>query len=91
MTQKDGVWSRSAHSLQSDARGKMNPFSRHKLQLKTCELANLITLDRKGAIFPSITCRERRENRRNRAVNNNNNNNNKAYKHSSSNTSTGSQ
>lgn len=36
----------------------MKPFSRHKLQLKTWELANLITLDRKGASFPSITWRE---------------------------------
>lgn len=40
---------------------QMKPFSRHKLQLKTCELANLITLDRKGASFPSITCRKAKE------------------------------
>lgn len=40
---------------------QMKPFSRHKLQLKTWELANLITLDRKGASFPSITLRMRRE------------------------------
>lgn len=36
----------------------MKPFSRHKLQLYTWELANLITLERKGASFPSITCME---------------------------------
>lgn len=37
---------------------QMKPFSRHRLQLKTWALANLITLDRKGASFPSITCKE---------------------------------
>lgn len=39
------------------------PLQPQRLQLYTCEVANLMTLPKNGASFPSITCRKRNRNR----------------------------